>query len=60
MQGALAHSIGAVFLAAIPLALIVFALGWLLEERPLRDSTTLNTAATADDENIRAAAPVLE
>ena len=48
VQGALAHSIAAVFLAMIPLVVIVFALGWLLEERPLRDSTTLNAAAVPD------------
>lgn len=44
VQGALAHSVGAVFLAAVPLGALVFGLGWLLEERPLRASTTLNVS----------------
>ena len=46
VQSALAQSVAAVFLAAIPLAVLVFALSWLLEERPLKESTTLNTAAS--------------
>ena len=48
VEVALAHSVSAVFLAAIPLPLIVFALGWKLEELPLRETTTLNTAAAAE------------
>jgi EmrB/QacA subfamily drug resistance transporter len=49
VQGALAHSVGAVFLAAIPVALIVLGIGWFLEELPLRESTTLNAGAGAED-----------
>ena len=42
VEGALAHSVAAVFLAAVPLGLVVFGLSWMLEELPLRDSTTIN------------------
>jgi EmrB/QacA subfamily drug resistance transporter len=44
VEDALAHSIAAVFLATVPLTLVVFGISWLLEERPLRDSTTLNAS----------------
>lgn len=50
VQAALAHSVAAVFLAAVPLAAAIFGIGWLLEERPLRESTTLNVAADGSDE----------
>jgi MFS family permease len=39
VQGALAHSVAAVFLAALPLALVAVVLGWRLEERALRETT---------------------
>lgn len=45
VETALTHSIAAVFLAAVPLTLVVFGIAWLLKELPLRDSTTLNAAA---------------
>jgi EmrB/QacA subfamily drug resistance transporter len=48
VQGALAHSVGAVFLAAVPVALVVLGLGWFLEELPLRESTTLNAGASTE------------
>jgi EmrB/QacA subfamily drug resistance transporter len=64
VQGALAHSVGAVFLAAIPISIVVFALGWFLEELPLRESTTLNAAQPVGDDNASAEfiehIPVLE
>jgi hypothetical protein len=44
-----------VFLTAIPLAAIVFGLGWLLEELPLRDSTTLNASKPADGQAVAGA-----
>lgn len=46
VQSAMAHSVAAVFLAAIPVAIVVFALAWILEELPLRNSTTLNVDRT--------------
>jgi EmrB/QacA subfamily drug resistance transporter len=49
VQSALGHSVGAVFLAALPIAVIVFGLSWLLEERPLKQSTTLNIAHGEDE-----------
>ncbi len=46
VEAALSHSIAAVFLAAVPVTALVFAVGWFLEELPLRESTTLNAGAT--------------
>jgi MFS family permease len=62
VEGALAHSVAAVFLAAVPLAIVVFILGWFLEELPLRESTTLNTATADMEEGAHpvGAIPVME
>jgi EmrB/QacA subfamily drug resistance transporter len=64
VQGALAHSVAAVFVAAIPISIVVFVLGWFLEELPLRESTTLNAGRTVSEEDLEAEfagpIPVLE
>jgi EmrB/QacA subfamily drug resistance transporter len=46
---ALANSIQVVFLAAVPLALIAFALTWLLPERPLRETSHIGAEQVGDE-----------
>ncbi len=53
VQNAMADSVAAVFLAALPLAVVVFGISWMLEERPLKESTTLNIKANDAARNIR-------
>ncbi len=59
VQEAMAHSVAAVFLAAVPIALVVFVLAVVLEELPLRTSTTLN-AGRSDEAKAEAAAAAAE
>jgi hypothetical protein len=46
---ALASSIHVVFLAAVPLALLAFAVTWLLPERPLRQTAHIGAEAIGDE-----------
>ena len=48
VQRALASSVGAVFLAAVPLSVVILGLSLLVRERPLRETTTY-TATPGDD-----------
>ena len=59
VQEAMAHSVAAVFLAAVPIAVVVFVLAVVLEELPLRTSTTLN-AGQSDEAKAEAAAAAAE
>ncbi|MDH4365005.1 MAG: MFS transporter [Acidimicrobiia bacterium] len=59
VQEAMAHAVGAVFLAAIPIAVVVFILALVLEELPLRTSTTLN-AGQSDEARAEVAAAAAE
>jgi MFS family permease len=63
VEHSLARSVAATFLVTVPLAALVFALSWFLEERPLRNSTTLNAAAPESGEEAAhpvGAVPVME
>jgi hypothetical protein len=46
---ALANSIHVVFLAAVPLALLAFAVTWLLPERPLRETSHIGAEGVGED-----------
>jgi EmrB/QacA subfamily drug resistance transporter len=46
---ALERSIHVVFLASVPLAILAFAVTWLLPERPLRETAHIGTEEAGDD-----------
>ncbi|MBI3647587.1 MAG: MFS transporter [Actinobacteria bacterium] len=57
---ALARSIHVVFLAAVPLALVAFAVTWLLRELPLRETAHIGMEGADDGPDGRCPQPGLE